>query len=119
MSGIAGTGACSFGGITFFYSRPANGGLPIWPKEAVISEEHIPGGTTDVVQNMGVKSTSSLSILIGINSANFTSLSGMVGTQASCTIVGNAARQAIFKGFKGEKVFQGGFWRVTADFLGL
>lgn len=116
---IAGTGACSFGGVTFFYNRQPNAGTPVWPKEAVISEEHVPGGSTDVVQNMGVKSTSTLQIAAGMNSAAYNSLLSMVGVQANCTIVGNTARQAIFKGMRGESIFQGGFWLCTLEFLGL
>lgn len=119
MSVIPTLAECSFGGVPFYYSRSGAGGLPVWPKEAVISVEHIPGGNTDVVQNMGVKATSQLSINIALNPSAYTSFLAMIGNQASCTIVGNAPRQAILMGVKGEKIFQAGYWRLQADFLGL
>lgn len=109
----------TFGGVAFHLEQQEGTSVPVWPLETVLAIEHVPGGDTDVIQNLGKRGTAQVQIPVVVLAANWGAFVALQGQSATLALLGNATRAAVLTQIANVRYFQAeGLYKAQLTFVG-
>ncbi len=109
----------TFGGVRFHTEQQELTSVPLWPSETVLAIEHVPGGDTDVIQNLGKRGAQTVPLAIVVTAANWGAFVALHGQAATLALIGNPTRLATLTQLSNVRWFEAtGIYKLQATWVG-